>query len=70
MIWLLVAFVILFSVVLAGRAHSRYLDAQEARWAVAPRRDDAGDAPDQKRVQSRVMKTSVPVTQRSAARAS
>ena len=32
MIWLFAALVILLFVVLAGRAHSRYLDAQEARW--------------------------------------
>jgi hypothetical protein len=36
MIWLFVAFVILFPIVLAGRAHSRYLDAQQARWTVDP----------------------------------
>jgi hypothetical protein len=32
MIWLFTALVILLFVVLAGRAHSRHLDAQEARW--------------------------------------
>ena len=32
MIWLFAALVILLFVVLAGRAHSRYLDAQEALW--------------------------------------
>jgi hypothetical protein len=32
MIWLFAALVILLVVVLAGRAHSRHLDAQEARW--------------------------------------
>jgi hypothetical protein len=32
MIWLFAALVILLFVVLAGRAHSRHLDALEARW--------------------------------------
>ena len=32
MIWLCAALAILLVVVLAGRAHSRHLDAQEARW--------------------------------------
>jgi hypothetical protein len=32
MMWLFAALVILFFVVRAGRAHSRYLDAQEALW--------------------------------------
>jgi hypothetical protein len=32
MIWLFAALAILLFVVLAGRAHSRHLDAQEARW--------------------------------------
>jgi hypothetical protein len=32
MIWLFAALVILLFVVLAGRAHSKYLDAQEALW--------------------------------------
>ena len=32
MIWLFAALAILLVVVLAGRAHSRHLDAQEARW--------------------------------------
>jgi hypothetical protein len=67
MIWLFVAFVILFPIVLAGRAHSRYLDAQQARWAIPPRRDDVVDAPDQTRARSRVVKTSVPVTRQSGA---
>ena len=32
MVWLLVALSIYALVVVAGRAHSRYLDRQEARW--------------------------------------
>jgi hypothetical protein len=32
MIWLFAALVILLFIVLAGRAHSRHLDAQDARW--------------------------------------
>ena len=32
MTWLFVASLVLVLVMLAGRAHSRYLDAQEARW--------------------------------------
>jgi hypothetical protein len=32
MIWLFAALVILLFIVLAGRAHSRHLDALEARW--------------------------------------
>jgi hypothetical protein len=35
MIWLFAALAILLFVVLAGRAHSRYLDAQEACWSSA-----------------------------------
>ena len=70
MIWLIMALVILFPIVLAGRAHSRYLDAQQARWAIVPRRDDVVNVPDQTRAQSRVVKTSVPVTRQSAVRAS
>jgi len=30
--WLFVALAVLTAIVVAGRAHSRYLDAQEARW--------------------------------------
>jgi hypothetical protein len=36
MIWLFATFLILLLIVLAGRAHSRHLDAQEARWMKDP----------------------------------
>jgi hypothetical protein len=53
-LWLCLAFVILLSIVLGGRAHSRYLDAQEALWAIASTPDDISDASVQRRAQSRI----------------
>jgi hypothetical protein len=32
MTWLFAALAVLTAIIVAGRAHSRYLDAQEARW--------------------------------------
>jgi hypothetical protein len=41
MVWLFGATIILLCIVLAGRAHSRHLDAQEARWRNGPHLQEA-----------------------------